>query len=160
MGVGKTTVLGQAHDLLTKARVPHGAIDLDCLTEMYPSQPNYGNGLMFQSLAAVWPVYREHGAERLIVARVVEDRDELGQYEFAVPGAVVTVCRLTAPVGLMQERLDTREVGTNHDLALARSVELDGILTAAAVEDFTVANDGTRHVSEVARELLARATWP
>ncbi len=159
MGAGKTAVLGQAHDLLTEARVAHGAIDLDCLTEMYPSQPQYGNGLMFQSLAAVWPVYRQRGAKRLIVARVVEDRDELSQYESAVPGADVTVCRLTAPVSLMQERLDVREVGTNHDPALARSAELDGILKAAAVEDFTVANDGTRPVSEVARELLARANW-
>ena len=47
MGAGKTAVLGQAHDLLTEARVAHGAIDLDCLTEMYPSQPQYGNGLLF-----------------------------------------------------------------------------------------------------------------
>jgi hypothetical protein len=52
-----------------------------------------------------------------------------------------------------------REVGTNHDSALARSAELDGILRDAAVEDFTVANDGMRSGSDVARELLTKANW-
>jgi Ni2+-binding GTPase involved in maturation of urease and hydrogenase len=61
MGAGKTTVLGQAHDLLIEAGVEHGAIDLDCLTQMYPPQLNHRNELMFQSLAAVWPVYRKRG---------------------------------------------------------------------------------------------------
>ena|GEM_PF-5498763 len=61
MGAGKATVLGQAHDLLIEAGVEHGAIDLDCLTQMYPPQLNHGNELMFQSLAAVWPIYRKRG---------------------------------------------------------------------------------------------------
>lgn len=159
MGTGKTTVLGQAQDLLKEAGVEHGAIDLDCLTQMYRPQSNNGNELMFQSLAAVWSLYRERRARRLLVARVVEHDCERAEYWSAVPGAEVTVCRLTAPVGLMQTRLHMREVGTNHDSALARSAELDGILRDAAVEDFTVANDGMRSVSDVARELLTKANW-
>ena len=66
---------------------------------------------------------------------------------------------MTAPVGLMQTRLHMREVGTNHDSALARSAELDGILSDTSVEDFTVSNDGLLSVSDVARELLTKANW-
>jgi phage FluMu protein gp41 len=126
---------------------------------MYPPQPNYGKELMFQSLAAVWRIYRERGARRLLVARVIEHDCERAEYRSAVPGAEVTVCRLIAPVGLMQTRLHIREVGSNHDSDLARSTELDGILNDAAVEDVTVENDGTRSVSDVALELLTKANW-
>ena len=83
---------------------------------------------MFTNLAAVWSNYVEGGAERLIVARVVEDRAELAQYRAAVPGAQPIVCRLTAPIALMHERLRISEPGMNLKRALKRGAELAGIL--------------------------------
>ena len=74
MGTGKTTVLSEASDLLGEAGIAHAAIDLDWLAVMHPQREPYGQRLALANLAAVWPTYAAAGAERLIVARVVEDR--------------------------------------------------------------------------------------
>ncbi len=96
MGSGKTTVLSEVSDLLVEADVAHAAIDLDWLSFMHPPQGQHGKPLMLANLAAVWPIYAVAGAERLVVARVVENRSELHQYREAVPGAEPVVCRLEA----------------------------------------------------------------
>ena len=159
MGAGKTTVLSEASDLLAQAGIAHAAIDLDWLTVMHPQQDAYGQHLAIANLAAIWPNYVAAGAERLIVARVVEYEHELDLYRAAVPGARIVVCRLTAPLTLMHERLRVREPGMFQDQALARSTELAGILERAAIEDFTVGNGPGRQVGEVAYEVLTRAGW-
>ena len=159
MGSGKTTVLFEASDLLVEARVAHAAVDLDCLSVMYPRQGRFGEPLMFANLAAIWPIYAAAGAQRLLVAYVVEDRSELHQYHEAVPGAEVVVCRLTASIETMQERLRIREPGTIQPQAIARSAELADILDRVKAEDFTVSNNGERPIAEVAHEVLSRAGW-
>ena len=159
LGTGKTTVLNEATDLLTEAGIPHAAIDLDALAVMHPRLEPHGVGLLFANLASIWPNYAAAGAERLIVARVVEERAELERYRAAVPGAEIVVCRLTAPVSLMHERLRVREPGMYQEWALARAAELDGILARAGVEDFVVDNGPGRSVGDVAWEVLARAGW-
>lgn len=159
MGVGKTTVLSEVSDLLIAADVPHGAIDLDWLGVMHSPQGDHGERLLFANLAAVWRQYRAAGARCLVVARVVEDRQELKHYQEAVPRAEVIVCRLTASTEAMRVRLSTREPGPFQPRALARSVELDGILTEAGAEDFEVDNDAGRSITEVAREVLVGAAW-
>ena len=84
MGSGKTTVLGEASDLLAEAGIAHAAIDLDHLGNMHPPQGQYGDALMFANLAAVWPIYAAAGAERLLVARVVEEQSALERYREAM----------------------------------------------------------------------------
>ena len=159
MGSGKTTVMAEASDLLKEADVAHAAIDLDCLSIMNPEQDRFNDRIMFANLAAIWPNYAAAGAERLLVARVVEERSELEQYRRAVPGADPLVCRLTAPVKTMQDRLLPREPGMIQAYAVARAAELDGILERAKVEDFTVDNGPGRSITNVAREVLTRAGW-
>ena len=159
LGSGKTTVLSEASDLLAEAGIAHAAIDLDWLSIMYPERGRYGERLMFANLAAVWPLYAAAGAQRLLVARVVETRAELEQYREAVPGAEPIVCRLTAPVAVMQERLRTREPGMFQQQAVARSAELAGILKRQRAEDFTVDNGLGCSIVAVAREVLSRAAW-
>ena len=159
MGSGKTVVVSEASDLLADAGTAHAAIDLDCLSIIYPAQERYGQRLMFANLAAIWPVYAAAGAERLLVARVVEDRSELQQYREAVPGAEPIVCRLRAPIQTMQGRLRTREPGMFQKKAIARSAELDRILERARAEDFTVDNGPARPVTQVARDVLSQAGW-
>ena len=159
MGAGKTTVMSEASDLLEEADVAHAAIDLDWLSVLYPEQERFNHGIMFANLAGVWANYADAGAERLLVARVVEERSELEQYRRAVPGADIVVCRLTAPVQTMQERLLPREPGMIQEHALARAEELDGILERSKAEDFTVDNGPGRSITQVAREVLAHAGW-
>ncbi len=76
---------------------------------------------MFANLAAIWPVYAAAGAERLVVARVVEDRSELQQYREAVPGAEPVVCQLEASIDTMQKGLRCREPGMFRAQGVARS---------------------------------------
>jgi len=159
MGAGKTTVLSEVSDLLAEEHIPHGAIDLDWLGVMYPSQGEHGERLSFANLAAIWPCYKNAGARRLVVACVVEDRSELRHYEKAVPGAEVVVCRLTASSETMRDRLRVREPGLFQPKALARSTELDSILKKSRAEDFVVNNDAGRSITEVAREVLTGAGW-
>ena len=159
MGAGKTTVLSEASDLLAAAGIAHAAIDLDWLSVMHPQNDPYGQRLAFANLAAVWPIYAAAGAERLMVARVIEDRAELDHYRAAVPGAQPIVCRLTAPLALMHERLRIREPGMTFNQQLARAAELADILERAGVEDYVVDNGPGRSVGEVAYEVLSLAGW-
>lgn len=157
MGAGKTAVMGEISDLLADAGVAHATLDFDCLAQVHPRAPD---GFAFQNLKAIWPNYRDAGVTRLVIAAAVERRTELACYCDAIPGAVLAVCRLTAPVETMQERLRVREPGIWQPQFLARADELDGILTAARVEDFAVDNGPDRNVTGVAREVLHRAAWP
>ena len=159
MGAGKTTVLGEAIDLLTEAGIAYAAIDLDWLTFMHPRHEPFGERLMLKNLAAVWPIYAAAGADRLIVARIVDSRERLEGYREAIPGAQITVCRLTASVDTMQRRLSPREPGMFREEALARSEALAITLEDAHVENFRVDNDEGRNITEVAREVLSRAGW-
>ena len=159
MGSGKTTVLSEVSDLLEEADVAHAAIDLDWLSIMHPSQGEHGERLMFANLAAGWPVFEAAGAERLVVARVVENRSELQQYRKAVPDAQPVVCRLTCSVEMMQKRVRIREPGMIQEEAVARARALDEILERTRAEDFAVDNGGGRSITDVAREVLSRAGW-
>ena len=114
--------------------------------------------LAFTNLAVVWPNYAAAGAERLIVAGVVEDRADLDKFRVAVPGAQPIVCRLIAPLSLMHERLRIREPGMFLNQAL-RAEELADILSRASVEDFVVDNGPGRSVGTVAREVSSLASW-
>ena len=159
MGTGKTKVLYEASDLLSEAGIAHAAIDLDGLAVMHPQRAPHGQRLAFANLAAVWPNYAAAEAERLIVAIVVEDRADLDHYRAAVPGTQPIVCRLTAPLSLMHERLRIRELGMFLDLALVRAAEVGDILDGAGVEDFVVDNGIGRPVGAVARAVLSLASW-
>ena len=159
MGSGKTTVQSEASDLLVRAEVPHAAIDLDWLSVMHPSPAGGGDRLMLQNLAAIWPIYAEGGAERLIVATVVGHRSDLEGLRSAIPGAVPKVCLLKSPRSTRLRRLRIREPGLFQREAMRKTTELDEVLGRAGVEDFSVDNDDGRSVTEVAREVLHRVGW-
>ena len=138
MGAGKSTVLSEASDLLAGPGKAHAAIDLDWLAVMHPQQGEYGSRLMFANLAAVWPIYAAAGAERLLVAPVVENRSELRFYQQAIPSAEPVLCYLTASIETMQERLRIREPGMFQEEAVARAAELAIELADGGAEDFTI----------------------
>lgn len=81
----------------------------------------------------------------------------MGAGRTTVPGARPIVCRLTAPLALMRQRLRVREFGMFQNQARARSTELDDILEGAAIEHFTVDNGPGRLVTDVGHEMLTRA---
>jgi adenylylsulfate kinase len=159
VGVGKSAVTAEINDVLALLEIPSAAVDVDALVWQWPSSSPWNSDLAFENLAALWPNYHAHGAARLILARVVEERRELERYRTAIPGAMITVCRLTAPEGLRRRRLQTRmPPGESRDWHLHRSVELEELLDAGRVEDFAVDN-GDRPIREVAVEALVRSEW-
>jgi hypothetical protein len=159
VGVGKSTVAAEINDVLADLKVPNAAVDLDALVWQWPPTSKWNSDLMFENLASLWPNFRAHGATRLILARVLEDRSELVRYRAAVPGAEISVCRLMAPEAARLDRLRGRmPAGPSRDWHLGRTVELERTLDRRACEDFAVEN-GDRPVRDVALEVLVRAGW-
>ena len=158
MGSGKTVTLAEVSVLLAQANVAHGAIDLDWLSIQLPSDAGHRERLMFDNLAAIWPVYEAAGADRLVVAQPVVDRASLQRYREAVPGAEPVVCHLEASIETMEERLRVRETGLLAELG-NRPGPFADILRRGQAEDFTVDNGAGRHITDVAREVLTRAGW-
>jgi hypothetical protein len=160
VGVGKTTVALEASDLLEATGVPHAVIDVDALSWCYPTPVDdpFNSRLALRNLICVWANFAKAGAARLILARVVETRDELGAFREAVPGAELTVVRLRASDETLLRRVADREFGSHREWSLKRAVELAKLMDDQAVEDYLVETDG-RTVTDVAREVLRRGNW-
>jgi len=158
VGVGKTTVLVEIHDVLASHGVPHACVERDALAYSWPPRGYFNEEAALENLAAVWENFRAAGAGRLVVAGVVERAADLAGYRRAVPGARITVCRLTAAAATRAARLRAREVGAGLEWHLRRTEELEALLDVVRLEDFAVDNDA-RPVREVAAEVLARAGW-
>lgn len=57
----------------------------------------------------MWANFRQAGADRLLLVRVLDARSLLRQVVEAVPGAEVTVVRFRAPLAVLQARIRSRE---------------------------------------------------
>lgn len=160
VGAGKSGVAGEMQHLLGRRDVPHAGVDVDTLTACWPAPPDdrFNTRVMLKNLACVWSNYRQAGAERLVVAGVLERREELDGYHEAIPGLLPVVCRLVASTATLRQRLGQREIGSGLAWHLARAEELAALLDTTAPEDFVVHNEG-RTVRETAAEVLIRAGW-
>lgn len=160
VGSGKTAVVEEVVTLLREQEIPHAAIDLDWLCQVYPPPPAdpYNEDLMLSNLSAIWDNLRKARPDRLVLARVIENREHLTRYQHAIPGAEITVVRVLASERTILERLRRREVGSYFEPTWARSRELAAILQQAQAEDFAVSNDG-RPIREVAMEAMSRLGW-
>jgi adenylylsulfate kinase len=159
VGVGKSAVALEINETLATMGVPNAAVDLDALVWQWPPSSEWNDDLLFENLAALWPNYRAHGSTHLVLARVLESRDDLTRFREAIPGADIVVCRLVAPEGLRVARLGDRMLpGESLDWHLDRTVALEAILVDRQVEDFTVDN-GDRPIRDVAVDVLVGAGW-
>lgn len=157
MGAGKTSVMGEASDLLSARGLVHAALDLDALGIVLLPEPQ-SRQLHSRNLAAIFTNCVAAGIENFLIAAAIENREMLDDLKSAMGNATATVCRLIAPLETMAARLQTREVGIRRQQYLDRSRVLDAILDGAGVEDFRITNDG-RSVTAVAEEMLVRAKW-
>jgi hypothetical protein len=157
MGSGKTTVLGEASDLLTRAAIEHAAIDLDVLG-LYHVTSAPADDLLMRNLSAVWRNYSAAGISRLLLAEALDTIAKRERIRVAIPEAEIVACRLRVDVETMQRRVRVREPGMLQAQFVARVIALEVALDAGRVEDFAVSND-SRSVTAVAREILERAGW-
>jgi hypothetical protein len=77
MGAGKTSVMGEASDILGLQGVAHAAIDLDALGLAHLPSAERSDGVMYGNLRSVCENYASLGVRRLLLARAIEDRSEL-----------------------------------------------------------------------------------
>jgi predicted ABC-type ATPase len=157
MGSGKTSVLGEASDVLTANGIVHAAIDLDALGTAHLPR-GAADHIRCRNLAAICRNYAAEGVAKFLLAGAIEDAQELDRIRLAAEAGTVVVIRLTAHRETMQERIRTRETGMLQSLFVARVAELEAILDRAHLESVTICNDG-RTITAVARELLVAAGW-
>jgi hypothetical protein len=158
MGAGKSAVLAEASDLLAIQNIVHAAIDLDALGLAHLSVPAFNDDVMYVNLESVCSNYAHVGVRRFLVARAVEDLSELELCRNSCKARNVVICRLTASLGSLRQRVRLREMGVLKDEFVARVDKLNAILDRAHLEDFMIANE-SRSVTDVAREMLIRAGW-
>ena len=160
VGSGKTTTADEVGSLLRDRATPYAIIDLDWLRNAWPppSDDPFHQDLELQNLAAVASNFRRAGAERLILAGVIESGTARLRYGEAV-GVPLTVCRLIVPLPRLRTRIIARHrAGPERDWHLARAGELDAILDAAQVDDVTVDVDD-HPPRAVAAEVVRAVGW-
>jgi broad-specificity NMP kinase len=112
-GVGKSTIGFRLYQRCLGAGRTAGYIDLDQIGFLRPRPEGdpLGHELKARNLAGIWPVYRAAGASHLVATGPVESQDALRVYQAALPGAVITVCRLHARPEELSQRIMTRGQG-------------------------------------------------
>lgn len=158
MGAGKTSVLAEASDILALRGIVHAAVDLDALSLAHLPSAVSTDSIMYRNLQSVSQNYAALGVTRLLLARAMETRAELELCRTMVSAAKTTVCRLTAGIDTMQQRIKMRETGVLQAQYVDRVAILNAILDRARLEDFVVVNEN-RPINDVAKEMLARAGW-
>ena len=154
-GVGKTTVAWEMTDVLEERDIAFGFFDPDGI-HFRPAEEGdpFNSRVWLAALHAVWPLM---AVERLIVPVVVEER---GEAERLLPGANVTVARLTAATETLDERIRKREIGSGPgvDWHSTRAKELQEHWQQHPAQDFVVETD-RRGVRELALEVLTQSGW-
>ncbi len=139
VGAGKTTVADIVGELLAEAAVPHEVIDLDWLRNTWRSPPDdrFNLAIELRNLRDVARNFLDAGSVRLVLAGVVETGVEQDRYRASI-GLPLTLCRLRVTLPVLHTLLNGRhELGNALRWHLARSGELDAILEAARLEDFS-----------------------
>lgn len=158
MGAGKTTILGEASDILALRRMIHAAIDLDALGLAYLPSGASNDGVMYRNLRSVCENYYSLGVRRLLLARAIENRAELDVCRDAASAANTVVCRLTASIETMEQRVKARESGVLRREYVDRVARLNTTLARARLDDFIVHTENCSP-SQAAQEMVVKAGW-
>jgi broad-specificity NMP kinase len=157
VGSGKSTTAAALSGLLEEHAVPHAMVDMDHLRWVYPtpSGDRFGVRLGYRNLAAIWPNLLAAGIRCAVLADVIESREQVRDYESAMPGADVTVVRLEVDSAELARRLHGRETPETIDWYLHRAPELQEIMEREGVGDIVV-DVGSRDALAIAREIIDR----
>jgi guanylate kinase len=157
VGAGKSTTMAAISEELERLHIPHAVVDMDYLRWLYPRPEGdrFAVELGYRNLAAIWPNFRERDVACVVLADVVETRDQVRAYEEAMPGTSVTVVRLDVPMPELERRLQGRESEATIAWYLDRAPELRGIMEREGIGDIVI-DVGTRQPTDVAREIIER----
>jgi len=157
VGVGKTTLAEAVSGLLEERGTVHAVVDLDDIRRLRP--PPAGDPFQLEielvNLRSLAANFRAAGARLLVVAGVVETREELHRVLEAVGPGAATVVRLVADPAVLQARLRGRHEDDPAGLAwhADRTVALTAVLDGAALTEHVVDTTG-RAPRDLAADLL------
>jgi chloramphenicol 3-O-phosphotransferase len=159
VGAGKTTLAGA---LSAIEPTTHAVVDLDEIRRLStaPAADRFNHELELQNLRSLAANYRRAGAERFILAGVLEERAEIARYVDALGSDGIFICRLVAGQEVLRDRLSRRHDGdpTGLEWHLARVSELAQILDAAAFDDLIV-DSSAATPAELAQTVRRAAGW-
>jgi hypothetical protein len=161
VGVGKGTVADAVARLLADRGIAHALVDLDQIRLLWPppESDRFNLAVELRNLAALAANYRAAGAQRLVLAGVIERGADRVAYEQACGGRLCVV-RLCGELSLIQRRLRERHRDDAGQRAwhLERCLELDAILDQACVSDADV-DIGGRTPLQIAADVVSLALW-
>jgi hypothetical protein len=155
VGSGKTTVLLEAGRLLRDRAEPYALVDLDWLAWVDPAAESgmSVHDVLVANLRAVWPNFRAAGVTHVVLARHLRRVEEIDAIRRALGEAELAVVRLDAPRGVLEERIRSRDSGSELVEHL-RELEL-----GATQFDCPVVTSANTSPRETALAALAAAGW-
>jgi adenylylsulfate kinase len=159
VGAGKTTLAKEAGELLRAAGVPHAVIELDWLAWCSPPAGDTAlrRRLVLDNLGCVIANYEAAGIARFILAGSIVSVEHLQAIEGAV-GRALTVVRITAPLEVVFERVDSRDPASKTIGSLRDLAAFEARVRAAAGACACVEN-ATGDVPSTAARVLTAAGW-
>ncbi|MFF8973604.1 AAA family ATPase [Streptomyces sp. NPDC014995] len=160
-GVGKTTVGWEISAQLQALRIAHCLVEGDNLDQAFPAPADdpARTKMTEANLAALWRNYAALGYRRLIYTNTVSvlEPDLIARAMGGTPR--ITAVLLTADETTAQQRLGTREIGSQLDAHVTRSTAMAQHLEATAPPWVArVPTDG-RSVTDIARDAIAATNW-
>jgi hypothetical protein len=157
LATGKTVVIKEVVAIASTLGLRTAAIDLDWL--------GWSTGATFElddliarNLMAVAGTYAAAGIDHLAVARAVAHPNGLKVITAALAEWELTVIRLAAPRGSLEQRIRTRDSGSELREHLSELDNMTVQVSAAAPHAHVVVNDG-RNLEDVASEVMRIAGW-
>jgi hypothetical protein len=160
VGVGKTSVLVEIGEVLDGRDEPYALVDLDWLAWLRPDPTGGATvlGVLAENLGHVSATFRRAGVERLVLARAIRHGAEVAAIREALGPCDLTVARLVASHGVVEERLRRRDSGAQLAEHLAEAAAFAAEAEDADLGDMVVPTDDIG-AAEAARVILQRAGW-
>lgn len=158
VGTGKTTTAEMLGDMVRQRGIPGAVIDVDWLRRSWPSPADdpFRTALAMKNMQAITANFRHAGARLIVVANVVETKDELERAAAALAARSMLHVRLTASPDTVLSRLTRRH---DDETALRwhaqRHPELADILDRAGFINDLRIDTTDKPVANVAQEILA-----
>ncbi len=153
-GAGKTTVAEALSELMQVEGVAHALFDLDAISQIHPTAPDdpFATALALRFLAAGMQGLDGRG---VILSGVIETAADHAAIRGFV-GTNVVIVLLTAPMGVIANRLGMRETGSALKSHIDRAEVLDAVLRSGPSPDLTI--DTTSQSPETLARLIFDAT--
>jgi hypothetical protein len=158
-GVGKSSVGWEVFQQVRREGGECAYLDADQIGLCYPATGDdpENHRVKSRNLGAIWPNYREAGAQCLVLSGGAPSLDTVRAYAGQVPGASLTLCRLRVGRAELRERFLGRGWRTELVDVVVREAEA---MERQDFADLCVDTDGLS-VADVARLVRKQAgEWP